>query len=243
MKIIILNIAFFLLALTKDLNTASADNLRAPEAEGPTQTDVPDGLTIHIENGQVHRKLKGKGKGKGKFQNCQDISGKWLVLDSLTTYQNNGFVANAYVAFDLILASDTLCNYFGREYYHDVEDPQIKFEEEPNKLVALTSFPGYLGAKEGDNQFLSFASDGKGAAPGSVEVYPGGNTATIYRDAICGFFAPGSQGNDCTSKSVMRMAKFPDQDTVIIGKTHSQLVDELEVQTGTNIFDSWCHAC
>jgi hypothetical protein len=66
MKIIILNIAFLLLALTKDLNTASADNLRAPEAEGPTQTDVSDGLTIHIENGQVHRKLKGKGKGKGK---------------------------------------------------------------------------------------------------------------------------------------------------------------------------------
>ena len=66
MKIIILNIAFFLLALTKDLNTASADNLRAPEAEGPTQTDDSDGLTIHVENGKVHRKLKGKGKGKGK---------------------------------------------------------------------------------------------------------------------------------------------------------------------------------
>ena len=159
-------------------------------------------------------------------------------MNSLTTYQNNGFVDNAYVAFDLSLASDTLCNYFGREYYHDVKDPQIEFEEEPNKLVALTSFPGYLGAKDGDNQFLSFASVGKGVPPGSVEVYPGGNTATIYRDAICGFFAPDSKGNDCTSKSVMRMAKFPDPNTQIVGKTHSQLVKELEEQTGTNIFDS-----
>ena len=68
MKIIILNIAFLLLALTKDLNTASADNLRAPEAEEPTLTHSSGGLTIHMENGQVHRKLKGKGKGKGKVR-------------------------------------------------------------------------------------------------------------------------------------------------------------------------------
>jgi hypothetical protein len=68
MKIIILNIAFFLLALTKDLNTASADNLRALEAEEPTLPHPSDGLTIHIENGHVHRKLKGKGKGKGKMR-------------------------------------------------------------------------------------------------------------------------------------------------------------------------------
>ena len=68
MKFIIPNIAFFLLAVTKDLNTASADNLRAPEAEGSTQSDVSDGVTFHIENGQVHRKLKKKGKGKGKVR-------------------------------------------------------------------------------------------------------------------------------------------------------------------------------
>ena len=65
MKLILLNIAFLLLALTKDLKTASADNLRTLEAEGPTQTDVTDGVTIRMEDGQVHRKLKGKGKGKG----------------------------------------------------------------------------------------------------------------------------------------------------------------------------------
>jgi hypothetical protein len=68
MKLILLNIAFLLLALTKDLKTASADNLRALEAEGPThQTDVSDGVKIGLSiiDGQVHRKLKGKGKGKG----------------------------------------------------------------------------------------------------------------------------------------------------------------------------------
>ena len=66
MKLILLNIAFLLLALTKDLKTASADNLRALEAEEPTyQTDVSDGVTTRMEDGQVHRKLKGKGKGKG----------------------------------------------------------------------------------------------------------------------------------------------------------------------------------
>ena len=61
-------IALFLLALTKDIKTASADNLRAPEAEGPTLPHPSDGLTIHIENGKVHRKLKGKDKGKGKVK-------------------------------------------------------------------------------------------------------------------------------------------------------------------------------
>ena len=65
MKLISLNIAFLLLALTKDLKTASADNLRTLEAEGPTQTDVTDGVMTRMEDGQAHRKLKGKGKGKG----------------------------------------------------------------------------------------------------------------------------------------------------------------------------------
>ena len=68
MKFILPNTALLLLGLTTGLNTASADNLRAPEAEEPTLTDVSDGLTIHIENGKVHRKLKGKGKGKGKVR-------------------------------------------------------------------------------------------------------------------------------------------------------------------------------
>jgi hypothetical protein len=68
MKLILPYIVFFLLALTKDIKTASADNLRAPEAEGPTLPHPSDGLTIHLENGQVHRKLKGKGKGKGKVR-------------------------------------------------------------------------------------------------------------------------------------------------------------------------------
>ena len=62
MKLILPYIAFFLLALTKDLETASADNLRSLE-EGPTQTK--DGHLIHLESRQVHRKVKGKGKGKG----------------------------------------------------------------------------------------------------------------------------------------------------------------------------------
>jgi hypothetical protein len=66
MKIIILNIAFLLLTLTKDLNTASADNLRAPEAEEPTLTH---------SSGQVHRKLKGHGKGKGKGKGKVRIRG------------------------------------------------------------------------------------------------------------------------------------------------------------------------
>ena len=166
-----------------------------------------------------------------QFQSCQDISGIWLVLEPLTTYYSNSeLYANAYVAFEFDMAQpNTPCNYFGEEYYHRVQDPQIQFEQFVE--VALTSFPGYLGAKEGDNQFLSFASVGKGAAPGSVEVCPGGQTAKIYRDPVC-------LDGYCTSKSVMRMAKFPERNTQIVGKTHSQLVKELEEQTGTNIFDS-----
>jgi hypothetical protein len=46
MKFIVPYIVVVLLAVTKDLQTASADNLRAPEAGGPTQTDVSDGLIL-----------------------------------------------------------------------------------------------------------------------------------------------------------------------------------------------------
>ncbi|GMI45902.1 hypothetical protein TrCOL_g698 [Triparma columacea] len=234
MKIIILNIAFLLLALTKDLNTASADNLRAPEAEGPTQTDISDGLTIHVENGQVHRKLKGKGKGKGKFQSCQDMSGKWLFVEPLTTYFSDDRVpANVNIAFELISASDTLCNYFGKEYGTGSQNPF----RQAFATVALTTFPGYLGAKEGDNLFLSFAGEGK-SAPANVEVcvfdeaFVGLNptqTAKFYIDAFC--YVSDDGQNVCTSKSVVNMAKFPDSATQIVGKTHAQLMEELKKQT------------
>ena len=165
-----------------------------------------------------------------QFQSCQDISGIWLVLEPLTTYYSNGVVDNEYVAFEFDMAQpNTPCNYFGEEYYHRVQNPQIQFQQ--FLKVALTAFPGYLGAKEGDNQFLSFVGASQFSAPGNVEVCPGGQTAKIYRDDTC-------LDGYCTSKSVMRMAKFPDPNTQIVGKTHSQLVKELEEQTGTNIFDS-----
>jgi len=65
MKNILPYIVVVLLAVTKDLKTASADNLRAPEAGGPTQTDVSDGLMIHMNDEPAQRKLKKKGKAKG----------------------------------------------------------------------------------------------------------------------------------------------------------------------------------
>ena len=153
-------------------------------------------------------------------------------MEPLTTYYSDDRTTNnANVAFELNSASDTLCNYFGNEYFQFVEDP-LPFQES-FQLVALTGFPGYLGAKEGDSQFLSLA----GAfpdfyAPANVEVCPGGQTATIYRDAFC-FVQNGE--NVCDSKNVVHMAKFPDPETEIVGKTYAQLVKELEEQTDDDL--------
>jgi hypothetical protein len=126
------------------------------------------------------------------------------------------------------MASDTLCNYFGKEYYQFVEDTG-PFEESETAEVAITSFPGYLGAKEGDELFISLAGQGDGYAPGTGQVCPGGQTASIFRDALC-------FDDICTSKSVMLLAKFPDPETQIVGKTYKQLVEELVKQTKTNSF-------
>ncbi|GMI42446.1 hypothetical protein TrCOL_g4784 [Triparma columacea] len=227
MKNILLNIAFFLLALTKDLNTASADNLRAPEAEGPTQTDDSDGLTIHVENGQVHRKLKGKGKGKGDgTQRCQDISGDWLVLDPLTTYYNDGrpiVQGNAVFRFSQA-EPNTSCNYFGLQYFVNIIDGTDEIPFLGNIGLALTTFPGYLGAMEGDEQFLSLAGPPR-YAPGNVQVCKNGNTAKIYRDALC----VENGATVCTSKNVMYMVRFPEP-VEIVNKTYSQLANELGTQ-------------
>jgi hypothetical protein len=152
-------------------------------------------------------------------------------LEPLTTYFSDSSIAtaNLHIAFEFNKAqSTTLCNYFGKEYGEYVASPQTKFQPE-FEPVALTSFPGYLGAKDGDIQFLSFA----GAypefyAPGNVQVCPGGQIASIYRDAKCFAF---NGTNYCDSKNVMRMAKFPNPETEIVGKTHAQLVMELREQT------------
>ena len=114
----------------------------------------------------------------------------------------------------------TPCNYFGKEYYQQVQAPEIAFRQS-DVLVALTTFPGYMGAMEGDNQFLSFAGP---SGSGNVQVCPSGKSAKIYRDAFC-FDVDGDVV--CDSKNFMFMVKFPNPNTVIVGKTHSELVDEL----------------
>ena len=151
-------------------------------------------------------------------------------MDPLTTYYDDGDTANVDVVFEFNMAqSDTPCNYFGTEYFHPV-DPEIEFAE-PGLQVALTTFPGYRGAREGDNQFVSFAGGGaQNSAPGSAEFCPCGKSAKLYRDALCL-----DDFGICFSKNVMFMVKFPDPDTVIVGKTHSELVVELVEQTGKNL--------
>ena len=162
------------------------------------------------------------------MQSCLDISGKWLVLNPLTTFLNDDSTSNVYTVFEFNMAQpDTPCNYFGEEYYQQVRDPEIAFTKQKTP-VALTTFPGYMGAREGDNQFLSFAGV-RTSAPGSAEFCPCGNSAKLYRDAFC------IDGDVCISKNVMFMVKFPDPDTVIVGKTHSELVVELVEQTGKNL--------
>ena len=149
-------------------------------------------------------------------------------MEPLTTYFSNNATAHVQVVFEFNKAqSNTPCNYFGKEYGEYVASPQTPFQPE-FEPVALTAFPGYLGAKEGDNQFLSLAgANSEFYAPGSVEVCSGGQTARIYRDAKC-FVSDGQ--NICDSKNIMFMVKFSDPDTVIVGKTHSQLVAELKLQ-------------
>ena len=88
-----------------------------------------------------------------------------------------------------------------------------------------------MGAKEGDNQFLSLAgANSELYAPGNVQVGRDGKTALVYRDAKC-------FGDTCDSKSVMRMVRFPEHlGLAILGKKHSELYVSLEEQTG-NILD------
>jgi len=66
MKIILLNIAFLLLALTINLQTASSDKLRAPEPEEPTDVsgDIIPTMMGRKLHDKPHRKLKGNPKGK-----------------------------------------------------------------------------------------------------------------------------------------------------------------------------------
>ncbi|GMH72915.1 hypothetical protein TrRE_jg9267 [Triparma retinervis] len=184
-----------------------------------------------MEDGQAHRKLKGKGKGKGNgAQRCLDISGDWLVLDPLTTYYNDDTpTAHVSVVFRFAQSdSNTPCNYFGQEYFVNVDDttPEIAFQH--YVAVALTNFPGYMGAMEGDKQFLSLAGQGDAYAPGNVQVCKCGNTAKIFRDAKC------FGDNTCDSKNVMYMVRFPEP-VEIVGHTHSELVKELIEQTGRDI--------
>jgi hypothetical protein len=154
-------------------------------------------------------------------------------VEPLTTYFSDDRVpSNVNIALELNMASDTLCNYFGKEYGTGSQNP---FQQE-FATVALTAFPGYLGAKEGNNLFFSFAGEGK-SAPANVEACVGeafvGNptqTAKFYIDAFC--YVSDDGQNVCTSKSVVNMVKFPDSETQIVGKNHSQLIEELQKQTG-----------
>jgi hypothetical protein len=147
-------------------------------------------------------------------------------LIPLTNYVSTQTIVDISIALDLKPAT-TLCNYFGNFYLQGAEVPAFQ----PSAgSVALTAFPGYLGAKEGDNLFLSFA--GTGNAPGSVEVCPGGQAAKVYRDAEC-FVVDGE--NVCVSSSTLYMAKFPDNETQIVGKSWDQLIMEMGVQTDDDL--------
>jgi hypothetical protein len=156
-------------------------------------------------------------------------------LDPLTTYYSDDTpTAHVSVVFSFTQAepNNTSCNYFGQEYYVDVDDENEKpFEK--SIAVALTTFPGYMGAKEGDNQFLSLAgANSELYAPGNVQVGKDGKTALVFRDAKC-------FGDTCDSKSVMRMVRFPEPlGLAIPGKKHSDLYVSLEEQTGNNL-DCW----
>ena len=150
----------------------------------------------------------------------------------MTNYYSNGEMAEVNIAIEFNMAqSNTLCNYFGKNYFQ-FAGTQLPFEQE-FESVALTAFPGYLGAKEGDNLFLSFVGASQFSAPGNVEVCPGGQTAKIYNDAFC--FVSDDGQNICDSKNVVHMAKFPDSETEIVGKTWEQLVKELEEQTDDDL--------
>ena len=132
-------------------------------------------------------------------QSCLDISGTWLAIDLLTTYfSDDRATSSDYVAFNFDKSDENSnCNYFGTEFIADDKDK--KFDS--SRQIALTTFPGYMGAKEGDNQFLSFAGPGN-VAPGSIEVSPDGGSAVMFRDALC-------TDTVCTSKSVLHMVKLP----------------------------------
>ena len=81
MKFILSYIVIAFLAFTKDLKTASADNLRAPEAEGPTQTDSLGRDTILMNDKPAQRKLKKKGEKGNKGAGDPDVcSAVFMVL-------------------------------------------------------------------------------------------------------------------------------------------------------------------
>jgi hypothetical protein len=148
-------------------------------------------------------------------------------LSPLTTYFSDGEIVGVNVALELNMASDTLCNYFGNQYF---QAPGVPAFQGVAGSVALTAFPGYLGAKEGDNLFLSLAGTGNG--PGSVEVCPGGQVAKVYNDASC-FVVDGE--NVCSSILPLYMAKFPDSSTQIVGKSWLELITELVEQTDDDL--------
>ena len=145
-------------------------------------------------------------------------------MDPLTTYYSDGRpTVQGNTVFSFSQAEpDTSCNYFGEQYFVNIIDGTREIPFLGTIGLALTTFPGYLGAKEGDNQFLSLAGANSGYAPGNVQVCKNGNTAKIYRDALC-------VDDFCTSKNVMYMVRFPEP-VVIINKTYSQLQYELGTQ-------------
>ena len=162
-------------------------------------------------------------------------------MEPVTTYYTDRPIVDANVAFEIIQSGlaegvdvDTPCNYFGLEYYHKVGAEAV-YTEDPTILVSFTNFPYYNGNREGDNQFLSLAGFGN-FAPGNVVLCPSGSFATIYRDSFCfaGGFGDGQEV--CTNKSISYMVKFPDPDTVIVGKSQNELLLELVEQTGISNF-------
>ena len=150
-------------------------------------------------------------------------------MSPLTNYYSDGVDSgvDVNVALDIISASDTLCNYFGNQYF---QAPGVPAFQGVAGSVALTAFPGYLGAKEGDNLFFSLADTENSS--GSVEVCPGGQAAKIYNDASC-FVVDGE--NVCSSTLPLYMAKFPDSSTQIVGKSWLELIDELVEQTDDDL--------
>ncbi|GMI30158.1 hypothetical protein TrRE_jg12730, partial [Triparma retinervis] len=146
--------------------------------------------------------IKGKGKGKGKS--------KVLSVDRNHIYRKVPVLATSD-ELGVIRLYNYPC-YVGRP------DETFQFAYG----VALTIFPDFMGARDGDSQSASIAgpAGAYGAwAPGRVEICSCGTRAIIYRDAICDTVLGIDQ---CKSKSVMYLAKLPES-SVIEGKTYDEL--------------------